>query len=216
MSAQVANAAVVPAPFAAFVCDPPVGGDHDLARELRARGSSLKLAVPVDHLTVTRVSGTEREPVAVVGDACSGASDAAACQKALDELVRAAPASTPCDSENYRCIESVYAVTTTGDAVKLWTSPEQMRELLGEIDSPSEAWVLAQAKEHEPPYLCDDEDSSAQRTIEGGYELRVRRYTKGCRPLEKTELVYRIGRDGAVERLSSKVIESNPDACMTR
>jgi len=198
--------------FAAFPCDPRVGGDNDPVHELRSRGRALSIAVPVDSLLVKRVSGDQREVMAESGTPCSGATDAAACRSAIAELERKdSPATTPCG--DFRCEERAFAITTRGDVARLWITPAQIRELLGPIDSPADAWLLMQADKREPPYLCGDADYAAQRVVEGGYELRVRRYTNGCRPLEQIEVVYRVGRDGAVQLLSNKVILSEPEGC---
>ena len=201
-----------PTDFAGMECDPRVGGDHDPLHELRARGDRLALAIPVDYLVVKRVVPWETtgETCAVRGEPCAGAPDDGACQRALHELEKkSAPAAVPCPG-GLSCPERMYVITTRGATPQLWSSAEQLRQLLGPIDTVDDAWLLAQAAEHLPPYVCGDAETSAARAVGSGYELRERRYTKNCDPIELTEHTYRVERDGAVRPLGSRVVRSEP------
>jgi hypothetical protein len=211
---QPAQQVVAPQPFAELPCHPKTGGEHGYQYELAARAQRLKLADPVDYLAVKRVSGKEAFTLAETGTACAGASDVAACRAALAALEQArAPASSPCD--HFRCEERAYALTTRGGDAKLWLTQGEIYALLGPIDTPSDAWLMMQAERDASPYLCGDIESSAAREVDGGYELRERRYTSNCRPLEMIELIHRVGHDGSVRLLERNVLRHEPDECIT-
>jgi hypothetical protein len=205
-----------PAELVAMKCDPRIGGDNDPIHELRARGKRLALAIPVDYLAVKRVVPWEMGPLTYAerGRPCAGAADESACQKALLELEkRSAPAPVPCPAE-LACPERMYVITTHGATPQLWSSAEQLRQLLGPIDTADDAWLIAQAAEHLPPYSCADVETSAVRVVAGGYELRMRQCTKNCEPIEYTEHTYRVDRDGTVHHLGTRIVSSEP-GCVT-
>jgi hypothetical protein len=201
-------------PFAELPCHPKTGGDHDPSYERTARAERLKLADPIDYVAVKRVYGKETFTLAERGSPCAGATDVAACRAALAALEQErAPASTPCD--DFRCEERAYVLTTRANDAKLWLTREEIHALLGSIDTASDAWLMMQAERDASPYLCGDVESSAAREVEGGYELRERRYTNNCRPLEEIELIHRVGHDGSVRLLERNVLRHLPDECIT-
>lgn len=196
--------------FEELPCDPRTGGDHDPVHELRARANRLAIAAPADYLVVKRVTPRETAALAERGTACGGATNRVTCRQALTELERTkAPAPIPCPGSG-DCPESMYVLTTYGDTPHLWSSPEAIRLLLGPIDAADDAWLLAQAAEHATPYLCGSPDFSAVRADASGYELRERRYANRC-PIELLEIRYRVNRDGAVQRLKSAIVLTDPN-----
>ena len=204
-----------PAPATTLVfdelpCDPRTGGDHDPVHELRARANRLAIAIEADYLAIKRVVPHETAAYAERGEACGGATNRIACQRALSELERTnAPAAIPCPGSG-DCPERTYVLTTHGDTPHLWSSPEAIRLLLGPIDCADDAWLMAQAVENATPYLCGDRDFSAVRADANGYELRERRYANRC-PVELIEIRYRVNRDGAVQRLKSAIVLTDPN-----
>jgi len=197
--------------FEALPCDPRVGGDHDPVHELRARASRPTITIEADYLIIKRVRAYDTATVAERGEACTGATSKSACQSVLGELERTgAPTAQPCPvSGDGDCPERMYVLTTHGDTPQLWSSPEQIRQLLGPIDTADDAWLLAQAVNHVPHYMCGDRDFSAIRADADGYELRERQYTSRC-PVELTEYRHRVNRDGTVRRLGSAVVDNEP------
>ncbi len=197
-----------PSPFAAFPC--PAGGAQLDAKQ---RGAALHIAQAVDYASVRWMAADTAESLGEVGEPCAGAKDRPACQQKLAEAIKSTELGKKKCTEQQICEELVYAVVTTKDDVRMLRAGEDFQQLLAPIKSVEAAWLLAQVKLGASPYLCNSEDFAAQRAIEGGYELRERRYTKRCDPQEKTEFVYRVMSSGAAEVLSRRVVESTPVGC---
>jgi hypothetical protein len=51
--------------------------------------------------------------------------------------------------------------------------------------------------------------------VAAGFELRVRRVTKRCEPFEEAEFVYQVSREGKATLLSTKVVSSDPQRCLS-
>lgn len=199
--------------FAAFPCPPPSADDARERTEIAFRAAALQPAFEADYLSVRR---DDKPPQAMAerGSACAGAADAAACTRALEQLEKQFAKSAP-KCEQLDCAGAVYVLTTRAGEPRLWSKPEEVRELLGAIDTAAEAWLVAQVALGAMPYLCGDADVSAQQATPAGFELRERRYTKRCKPAELSELVYRVASDGVAQAVSRTVVQSDPTACMS-
>jgi hypothetical protein len=204
-----------PPAFAALPCPPP-GADDALERtEPVFRAAALKPAFEADYLSVRRqVPSAPRQTLAQRGNPCVGAVDAAECTRGLERLEQRFVA-TAAKCERLDCAGAVYVLTTRAGEPRLWSKAEELPTLLGAIDTPAEAWLVAQMALGALPYLCGDAEFSAQRATPAGFELRERRYTQRCRPAELAEFVYRIASDGSAQQLSRTVVHSDPTACMS-
>jgi hypothetical protein len=138
-----------------------------------------------------------------VGEPCATASDKPACTAAL----KAEPSDClPILFSMIGCSE-LSAVTTDGDDVKRWAGPDESLALLGEIDSPAEAELLAILAGYA---VCGNQ---ATREKDRAYQVHGARVS-GC-PSMITGYVLRVDPKGAIEELSSKVL-STGGACAGR
>lgn len=111
-------------------------------------------AQPAPKVAIKRVVPHQTMAYAERGAACGGAKDKVACLRELRELEKtAAPAAISCPGSG-DCPQRTYVLTTHGDTPQLCGSPEQIRRLLGPIDTADDAWLLAQAVENATPYAA--------------------------------------------------------------
>lgn len=68
-------------------------------------------------------------------------------------------------------------VTTRGDAVERWVGVDQLKRLLGEIDSPDDALLIAWANDYR--LTCNDALRTSVRAVSDGFELFATK-TGGC------------------------------------
>lgn len=202
--------------FAAFPCAPGASGDSPPELELRHRGDALLPAIAVDYLVVRRLVRTSWSQLASIaqrGEPCTRARRADVCRDELERLDAQFSAHPSASCPGLECPGFSYVLTTDGDRAAAWSTAPELRRLLGPIDTASEAWLMAQVAERAGPYLCGDAEFAAQRPIPGGFELRERRFTRHCRPLELSEIVYRVTTHGAVTASARSVVRSEPDGC---
>jgi hypothetical protein len=229
-AAPAAPRATPPPAFTKFPCAPGSGGDAPPDLELRHRGDALHPALELDYLAVRRLvrakngdapalggsaaaDWSQLASIAQRGSPCAGAMQADTCKQALEQLDARFANDPGALCTGVECPGFTYVVTSKGDEVAAWSTPAELERLLGAIDTPSEAWLMAQVAAHAGPYLCGEDEFAAQRTVAGGFELRERRYTSSCHPLELGETIYRVSAEGAVKTSPRSVVRSEPDGC---
>jgi len=124
------------------------------------------------------------------GVACSGASDAPAC---LEQLAT----TWPVESGPWRhcvqlCVSSA-VVLTVGDAVELIDSAEGVRQLLGNIDTPYEAALLARVNNF--TVVCNETQFAP---AQGGFTLLTREMVESC-PVTLETFTLQVSAAGDVE-----------------
>lgn len=209
-------ASVEGGPFAAFPCAPGSTGDSPPELELRHRGDALRPVLELDYLAVRRLVRTTWSQLASIaqrGTACERATQPAACIAALEQLDARFANEEGARCPGLECPGFTYVLTTRGDEAAVWSTPAELRRLLGPIDTPAEAWLMAQVAVRAGPYLCGEDEFAAHRSVAGGFELRERRYTRACHPVELSEIVYRVTTDGLVKASPRSVVRSDPNGC---
>lgn len=130
------------------------------------------------------------------GTPCGTASDKAACQRAL-----AADAPEFVEHSRVQLCGEYRLHTTRGDEVKSFATNADMLSVLGPIDSPDEALLLALQAAYS--LGCEEHGAlnyavPAYRAIEGGYELVVDRMTSSC-PVTMEPTTLQVAGDGGMK-----------------
>jgi hypothetical protein len=196
--------------FEAFSC-PPSTEEPSTSLHLVER---LKLRTSAPYVSVRRVTvDSIRILVSEKGSPCGDATDRDDCQKRLEMLHRA---QMPLSCDAPPCPGEFYATTADGDSIRLWRKPQEMTDLLGSIDTPEEAWLLAQATTSIGPYACGDSEFSAFRIRkDGAIELRQKTMTRACDPLQYSEARYIVAKSGRISSAGSPITSSDPATCST-
>lgn len=164
----------------------------------------LTPATPSDYLALRRLEvsvPTARDgdiglvTMAERGTLCGGASDGAACKKSYGRLESDAP-------------WSPLVFFTRGDKVGIVRSHGGAMTLLGTIDSPEEAFYVAQLGGFR--FTCTGDNAAGYRAVDGGFEIVTQ--AGGCgKPIER--IVVRVYADGSLEEISRVTTEAETRAC---
>lgn len=138
------------------------------------------------------------------GDACAQASDKAACLQRVGCVTPPGAgwlafecAGGPCRQTK----EGTFYLEVTGDAL---TFPTDLLAMLGSIDTPAEAVLMANKLGYDTPSGCDAALPVAYREVGGAYELLVMSSQSCGSGLTQNRI--RIHRNGTFEVLETKVI----------
>ena len=149
------------------------------------------------------------EPIGVLGQACASASDKAAC----DQVVAMLSAPDAACAEDAQC--KPFVLTTQGDEVRRFDREQDLLEWLGNIDTPSEAVLVATFKGLRP--ACDRVSGSGPLGTSRGTMVRdqpdgysVRSEWQECGSPEQRETI-EVARDGSTGELAR--MESAPTNC---
>lgn len=203
---------VPPAAFMPFAC-PSASDGTGTPADILLRATDLRLSREVDYLAIVELRAGVKLVLGERGTVCAGASDEATCRQAVSKLEDELPRPEKKECLAQICTGLVYVLTTQGDAASVVHSVDELRTLLGPIDTSREAWLLAQVALGATPHACGDAELSAYRPLQtGGYELRERAFTQRCRPVEKSEIIYRV--DDSSQRTVEKTVLSSEGWCM--
>jgi len=106
-----------------------------------------------------------------------------------------------------------YAILVRHGRPELLTTPAELSELLGSIDTPDEAWLMAMFSAKAVWPVCDQPEISAYRRQSATFELRERRFTNRC-PRTSSETIYRVGVDGSVTASKPSVVSIVEGGCV--
>jgi hypothetical protein len=141
------------------------------------------------------------------GTACSGATDAVACQASLDAVTKGLALSQSCGGPPYDCQH--FVVTTAGDTVRRWM-PNEYTTLLGPIDTADEARLLT--NEMTFGGLSVPSCGSIRATADG-FDVVGTRLTSDCAPIVTMREQVHVASDGTVTVVRSN-IASVSNACI--
>jgi hypothetical protein len=164
--------------------------------------AALDLPAPPDWLALASAGVDSPADVSdELGARCGGATDAEACEAAVTALEA---------DLGFRS----HLLATTGDAAEGFAGRDDVRALLGTIDNPDEALVLAWADGDS--VTCGDREQSAQRVSpDGGFDVVTTHYRSVCSPIVRVRTQWHVTEDGEVEALDEDVI-SRSLACIGR
>ncbi len=177
--------------------------------------SGLSLAEPLDFVQLRHVGyppGTTDPRVESVrssaGTPCATASDKAACEAALQGLTSPSGFRSTCLD---LCSE-YYVATTRGDEVTAHTTVAALRGLLGTIDTPQEAALLAFAEAYN--LSCTDPRRGAVKANEGGgFSVIATRGFACGKDTAVTRFVLEVSPTGEVREVRSEIIERGDPGC---
>ncbi|MET0284240.1 MAG: hypothetical protein ABW352_07210, partial [Polyangiales bacterium] len=204
--------------------DPCVGREPGFP----VRASELKLAQPADYLAVRQASGLARDAgeseawtrttfmtVSEVGTRCASATSAACAETVAKHPEREHPSLC-----TQACVEWSL-VTTRGDEVRRWVTPEEIQQQLGPIDSYDDALMRVASLGFNvscpgPNGVSDPAAANlrAVRQVEGGYELFASNVTGLC-PVRTRRSQLRVASDGVVTTIATKDFATD-GACIGR
>ncbi len=210
----------------------PASGWQAIACDVINEGQAgwIKTGTAYDFVSVRTVHTPEGRPTVAseAGEACAGASEAAACASSL-ETIHAPFLRTECGQI---CIEKS-VVTTRGDEVRRWVpdaalsqlakepgvaeaAVSPLSELVAPIASGEEAWVYANLSSLLVG-RCGEAQHGGWRAVEQGFELRGLRMTNPC-PITYDEVVLLVKPDGSTEVVAQKAAPDAPGtgACIGR
>jgi hypothetical protein len=149
------------------------------------------------------------------GEACASASDASACQAAID----AATAEMLPDQgfELGQCVQvcsRYHLLVNSGDDVRVVTDQQGVQELLGAIDTPLEAVTAARLARYN--VSCGDVEQGGVKQVANDYEVIATKLTAACDPVESTRFQLSVEASGTVTELDSQVVSSESGACVGR
>ena len=175
---------------------------------------NLSIQPAADSVELREITGYGREgPVfyetrVSTGQQCATASDPAACQTALEEARAAEGFHGAC----FDVCTSYFLATTRGDEVKTWASLQELRELLGSVETSQDAALLAYASGY--ALSCGKlEEGAVKRNPDGSFNVVG---TKGFACGEGTEFtqhVLRVSKNGEVSELENHVLERGTGGC---
>jgi hypothetical protein len=177
----------------------PPDGDSQFAH--------MQLALEHDYLAMHLLytGETMSQVVDELGVACATATSNAACLQALDEAL---------PTQWTRCGQICIAygvVMTRADEVRLFDNADELRELLGAIDTPYEAALLARAK----GYTASCEDLR-YRATDDGFTLVTAEMVAEC-PVQFADVTLAVSNSGeVVETGSTGVTREGTGACVGR
>lgn len=182
----------------------------------------LSLAREVDSLDLVADEFGSIAVVASLGTRCATATDVAACNAAVDGVVAPPvdPETTPEQGPGFdlgQCVQiclTYTLVATKGDEVLVIRDAPGVKELLGAVDTATEAAWMVQMEGYN--MACDDAEKSGVRAAGEGWEVAATKVTSGCDPVEVSQYLLAVDSSGAVAELDESVIESDSGSCIGR
>ena len=135
--------------------------------------------------------------LAELGVACATAADKETCMSML---------SPGQDSNGFML------VTASGDEVRTFDR-DHIMDAIGKPNSVEDATLLVRAQGFR--IACDSAGRGGAREVGDGWEILCTKMTSDCMPIETTQFVMKVNREGAVTELESDVIEST-SGCVGR
>lgn len=177
--------------------------------ELDVAGDVM-LAEPATYWELRRTSpgGTEPTIVLSAGEKCAEAADPEACSMQLEQTTVEEGFGPSCPPGD--CYQ--YIVVNRGDTIETIASPDDLKTFLGDIDTITEAALMAHADE----YTWDITDPAAGsiRQTEDGYELLVLELVEDCDPIVTDRVQITVSTGGEVEEVRRQIFSAQCGACI--
>jgi len=140
------------------------------------------------------------------GQLCDGAADEATCQADFEALA-------PGNGFGWHAHPTdmfYYFAVNQGEQTFALTSPDEVKNFLGTIDSKEKAILIALAEGY---HWGNDKDVGAIKEVDGGYELIVLETVSYCTPLQSNRLLVRISTDATTSVANEEVFRQLDDHC---
>jgi hypothetical protein len=105
-------------------------------------------------------------------------------------------------------------VTTRADEVARFVTPDELRALLGTIDSFDDALMLVNAARYD--VTCNDAARTSVAEVDDGYIVYATRVTADCAPVVTTRYKLHVSRDGQISVLHSEELTRVEELCIGR
>jgi hypothetical protein len=176
----------------------------------------VTLAEAADYWELRRsaVGATEFTVVLSTGEKCATAADPAACETEFDELSATEGFGPACVEEEQDCFQ--YIALNRGDTNEIITSSEDLVTFLGDIDTRTEAAMVAYSHEYEWGINGDQEPAAGGvREVEGGgYELLVTELVQTCEPVVRDRVLLNVATDGEITDTRRQIYSAACNECL--
>jgi hypothetical protein len=105
-------------------------------------------------------------------------------------------------------------VTTRGDDVRRWLGLDQVRSLLGPINTLDEALLLVLTANF--GLVCDDATQSSAEAVSDGYLIYATKRTSDCAPIDVRRFKLHVSHAGVISELGSELLFRDPTTCIGR
>lgn len=105
-------------------------------------------------------------------------------------------------------------VVTDASGVRVLRTPDEVKAWLGPIDAPADA--IARVELEGYTVACGDVERGAVGASGGGFRVLATRITSSCDPVDTTEYLLEVSRDGAVRVAEEALVESESGVCIGR
>lgn len=178
--------------------------------------TGLVLAEPADYIELREghpdfVMSGAHTTLQTSGTKCAKASDAAACEAAI---AAATSKEGLLLGECFDICSPNYFVVNRGQDVVVVDSKEGLLALLGPVNSPADAVLVAAAAGYN--IGCGDSERGGVLEGSGKYEVIGTRTTQYCDPVEVTRYRLEVGSDGQVKEVESDILSSESGVCIGR
>jgi hypothetical protein len=143
------------------------------------------------------------------GDKCADADDTDVCSQEFDDLTSDSGFGPSCPPG--QCIQ--YVAVNRGDTNQVLASHEELVTFLGNIDTPTEAALLAYAHGYGWDASEPEGAAGAVRATADGYELLVTELVSDCLPIVTDRVQLTVSTEGAVEVVRRQVYAASCGAC---
>jgi hypothetical protein len=199
------------------------GCDHSNASRTSSAESAAFVSVPcaerslpmpedVEYVQLRQLLSGFNTVLLTKGTPCNGP-EREECLAAVTNFENYSTKETEFPCHDVSCPMQTYAIVGRRGRPELLTTPSDLRKLLGTIDTPDEAWLIAMFSAKAVWPVCDQPEASAYRRRSSTFELRERRYTNRC-PLTLSETIYHVGRDGSVTSSKPSVVSVVEGGCV--
>jgi hypothetical protein len=178
----------------------------------------LATKTPLDYVELVLFEGGgSATPLMASGTKCASAKDWRTCESEADHA-----ALPPHRGFHEGCIPGFCAhalVVTSGDDVRVLAGPEEVAELLGPIDTPTEAMLLAFANGYWPggeyyPTCAVLKGDAIKPTAGGGYQLKAKKVLSSC-PMTDATVMIQVGAKGELKEMARLSVHKS-NACAGR
>jgi hypothetical protein len=156
-------------------------------------------------------SGDIYEVVLNAGDKCAEADDVSLCSQEFDDLSATSgfgPSCLPGD-----CVQ--YIAVNRGNTNQLLTSPEELVAFLGNIDTPTEAALVAYSHRYGWDITSEPRGAAGGvRATADGYELLVTELTQDCDPVVTDRVQLTVSTAGEATVVRRQVYSALCGACI--
>lgn len=147
------------------------------------------------------------------GTRCAGAPDVPACEAAY-AAVAFGENDGPLFGQTVQVASRELVVVTDATGLRVLRTPGEVKAWLGPVDAPGDAVAVAELAGY--AVGCSDVERGGVGASGEGYRVVATQITSSCDPLETTQVLLEVARDGAVRVVEQSVVDSESGVCIGR